>query len=171
VKVSDEQHARLLSACTVLSKARKVFYELHTEGVIAGNDNHIGDIGEYWVVRYYDRLGKDAQLAPKKNSDYDVRLNDGTRVAVRTLTPLAKNGRGLPVKPLDATKWTVLAAVKLDSNLGPEKLAVVTLSELLSQDVFTRNQNRMRRGEIKSYPAFRWWSFLDQHCVELDGLL
>jgi hypothetical protein len=51
-------HVYFLKALGQLAAARESFAKLAQGGLILGNDNHIGDIGEYWVRRYYSQLGR-----------------------------------------------------------------------------------------------------------------
>jgi hypothetical protein len=64
------EHNEILKGFRHLKKAREVFekFEKHKPKLFSGNDNHIGDIGEYWALRYYNLSGIKATLAPKKNS-------------------------------------------------------------------------------------------------------
>ena len=61
-------------AIGALSQARKLFAKAKQEGLILGNDNHIGDVGEYWVMKHYRNAGQFKEYAPKKNSPYDIEL-------------------------------------------------------------------------------------------------
>lgn len=52
--MAHKLHAEFLDALEDLARARTVFDRLDEDGLILGSDNHIGDIGEYWVRRYYE---------------------------------------------------------------------------------------------------------------------
>lgn len=53
-------------AIRAFSEARVLFKKAKKEGLILGNDNHIGDIGEYWVMKYLKSKGQFKEYAPKK---------------------------------------------------------------------------------------------------------
>jgi len=51
-------HADFIQALAQLAGARESFAKLAKAKLILGNDNHIGEIGEYWVRRYYELRGQ-----------------------------------------------------------------------------------------------------------------
>lgn len=154
---------RIQVAMAALAEARDAFEEAVAAGLILGNDNHIGDIGEYWVRTYYEAVGRFKSYAAAKNAPYDMELIDGTRVSVKTLTAWSKGGMGTQVKPLCGMHWQILAAVLLDRDLQPAKIALVPLGELNGKDIFKVNAtNRSDRG-TRTYPRFQWWSWLDEY--------
>jgi len=155
--------ARMQAAMAALATARGAFEVAAEAGLVLGNDNHIGDIGEYWVRRYYETLGLFSSYASVKNAPYDIELIDGTRISVKTLTAWSKRGLGTQVKPLCGTHWQVLAAVLLDRDLQPAKIALVPLTDLNSKAPFVANlTNRTNRG-TKTYPRFEWWPWLENY--------
>jgi len=145
-----------------LARARSEFLRAVSEGLVLGNDNHIGDIGEYWARMHFEQTGQFDAYHSEKNGSYDIRLKDGRRVSVKTVTAWSKHGKGTQVRPLCGTNWTVLAAVKLDHDLFPERIAVVPLTDLVLRDPFPSNQVRRSNGS-KTFPVFRWWAWLDEY--------
>jgi hypothetical protein len=160
-------HIDFINALTQLAGARESFGKLAEAKLILGNDNHIGDIGEYWVRRYYELRGQFKSYGTGKNCPYDLKLNDGTGVSVKTLTAWSVTGYGTPIRPLDGKHWKMLAAVFLEKNLLPEKLAIVPLTKLVEQPVFIKNAARRSNATdpTTSYPRFEWWPWLDQYKV------
>src|SRR5258708_4316648 len=162
-------HADFIQALAQLAGARESFAKLAKAKLILGNDNHIGDIGEYWVRRYYELRGQFKCYGTGKNCAYDIQLNDATGVSVKTLTAWSETGYGTPVRALDGQHWQVLAAVFLGRSLLPKKLAIVPLSQLVEQPVFVRNAGRRSHSTdpTSSYPRFEWWPWLDRYQVTL----
>jgi len=156
---------RIAAAMAALSAARGAFTDAAEAGLILGNDNHVGDIGEYWVRTYFETRGEFGGYSKAKNDSYDLELTDGTRVSVKTLTSWSKRGRGTQVKPLCGRNWQLLAAVFLDDRLHPQKIAVVPLGELVQRKVFALNAANRAERRTRSYPAFQWWAWLDEHLV------
>jgi len=159
-------HAEFLYALKHLASAREVFRTLADTGLILGNDNHIGDIGEYWIRRYYELCGQFKCYAPSKNGPFDLKLKSGACVAVKTLTAWSKSGYGTPVRA-DSGHWTIFAAVYLDKDLFPEKLAIVPRHRLVKHEVFVENAARRShdKNPTKAHPRFRWWPWLDDYGV------
>ena len=143
------------------------FARLALEGLILGNDNHIGDIGEYWARRYYEELKTFECYGTGKNAPFDLRLKDGTTVSVKTITAWSKTGYGTPVRPLDGKHWRILAAVYLAENLFPKKIAIVPIEDLLQRPVFVDNAARRSHATMatKSFPRFEWWPWLEDYEV------
>jgi len=159
---ADPVIQRAMDALTV---ARKAFIAAANQGLILGNDNHIGDIGEYWVRQYLARRGLFRGYAPSRNSLYDLEDSDGVRYSVKTMTEWSQAGYGTPVKPLDGIHWQVLAAVYLDRRLHPARIALVPIERLCAKEPFTANSAKRATGAIKSYPRFQWWSWLEDFVV------
>lgn len=136
-----------------------------SKGLILGNDNYIGDIGEYWVHKHFKSKSKFKEYAPKKNSPYDIELKDGTRVSVKTITAWSVRGYGTQVKPLCGSDWGLLAAVFLNKEFFAEKIALVPLGKLVMHEQFLSNINSRTNGGISVYPRFQWWDWLDQYTV------
>lgn len=160
-------HDRFVEAIQKLALVRQSFTALAKDGLILGNDNHIGDIGEYWVRRYYEGLGKFKCFGTDKNAPFDIQLRDETKVSVKTLTAWCKTGYGTQVRPLDGKNWTLLAAVYLSEDLFPERIAIVPLTDLLRQSVFVGNAQRRAHPEkdkaTSAYPRFQWWHWLEAY--------
>ena len=167
-----ENHKLFLKAIESFSKTRDLFQQLVEAKEIIGNDNHIGDIGEYWIKRYYENIGESIELPENKNELYDLIIpSKELRISVKTKTPWSKRGRGTQVKPLKEEEeypWNVLAAVDLGENLFPQKIAVISLSELLKQKEFKENKHRREHEGTTAYPAFQWWNWLDKYLVEFE---
>lgn len=158
---------RMAAAISALSNARAAFHDAAEAGLILGNDNHIGDIGEYWVKTYLETRGRFKSYSQAKNDNYDLELTDGTRVSVKTLTAWSKRGKGTQIKPLCGTNWQLLAAVLLDKHLYPEKIAFVPLADLMQREVFMTNAANRAGRKTRTYPAFQWWPWLNEHLVYL----
>ena len=160
-------HNDFIQAIAQLAVARRSFSKLADGKLILGNDNHIGDIGEYWVRRYYEILGQFKCYGTGKNCAFDLKLDDGVGVSVKTLTAWSKSGYGTPVRTLDGKHWQVLAAVFLGEDLQPLKLAIVPLADLIKEPVFVDNLARRTHptDPTKSYPRFEWWTWLDRYKV------
>ena len=162
-------HADFLKALRALAQARAAFKRLAEVGLILGNDNHIGDIGEYWVRRYYESKSQFKGYHKDKNGPFDIELVNGECVSVKTTTAWSDSGYGSSVRA-DGKHWTILAAVKLDKHLYPEKIAVVRLGQLVKTRVFVENaaKRRRRQNPTKSYPRFTWWPWLDRYLVSFE---
>lgn len=154
---------RMQEAMAALATARGAFEVAAEAELILGNDNHIGDIGEYWVRTYFEALGQFKRYAPVKNAPYDIELLDGTCVSVKTLTAWSKRGLGTQVKPVCGRHWQVLAAVLLDHDLRPAKIALVPLAELNARSVFVTNATNRQDRATKTFPRFQWWPWLDEY--------
>lgn len=154
---------RMHEALAALATARSAFEVAAEAGLILGNDNHIGDVGEYWVRTYFESLGQFKRYAPVKNAPYDIELIDGTCVSVKTLTAWSKRGLGTQIKPVCGTHWQLLAAVLLDRGLRPAKIALVPLSELNARSVFLTNATNRQDRSTKTFPRFQWWPWLNEY--------
>lgn len=159
-------HTDVVNAIAHLARARKAFKGLVENKLVLGNDNHIGDVGEYWVRRYYELKGQFKSYGPGKNAPFDIRLKNGKCVSVKTTSEWNERGYGSPVCA-DGKEWAILAAVLLDKNLYPEKLAIVPLHSLIQQKVFSTNAARRTRADkpTSTHPRFAWWAWLDDHLV------
>lgn len=146
----------------LFAQAREEFGRAIAEGLILGNDNHVGDIGEYWARRHFEQQGIFGEYHSQKNGPYDMRLTDGRLVSVKTITAWSERGKGTQVKPLCGTRWNVLAAVRLGRDLQPDRIAVVPLAELLRRDPFPDNELRRTTQNTKTYPVFAWWEWLEE---------
>lgn len=155
----------MLEAMESLAKARGSFKESVKQGLILGNDNHIGDIGEYWVRNYFLHQGKFKEYAPKKNAPYDIELIDGCKISVKTITEWSDTGYGTQIKPLCGTKWQVLAAVFLDKKLFASKISLVPVAKLVNFEPFVTNKGNREENGTKAYPRFQWWDWLDEFIV------
>jgi hypothetical protein len=160
-----EADESIIKAINALAVARDAFQEAVRKGLILGNDNHIGDIGEYWVRRHFESKSNFNEYAPKKNSPYDIELIDGTKVSVKTITAWSERGYGTQVKPLCGNDWGLLAAVFLNEKLFAEKIALVPLDKLITHEQFVANEKRRSAEETAAYPRFQWWDWLDQYTV------
>jgi hypothetical protein len=90
-------HEAYVQAIGQLAAVGRSFAQLASDGLILGNDNHIGDIGEYWVRRYYEGLGEFKRYGAGKNSPFDIQLTDDKQISVKTLTAWSELGYGTPV--------------------------------------------------------------------------
>lgn len=156
---------KILKAIRALAIARETFQDAVKDKLILGNDNHIGDIGEYWVRRYFETTSQFKEYAPKKNSPYDIELSDGIRVSVKTITAWSATGYGTQIKPLCGSDWQLLAAVFLNKELFAEKIALVPLVKLLSHEPFVSNAVGRSSGATAAYPRFQWWEWLKDYNV------
>lgn len=154
-------HPTMQRAMELLAAARTEFVRAVGEGLILGNDNHIGDIGEYWARRHFEQTGQFAEYHVHKNGEYDMKLTDGRLVSVKTVSAWSVRGKGTQVRPLCGTQWNVLAAVRLGHDLQPDRIAVVPLAELLRREPFTKNEQRRATQNTKTYPVFQWWDWLE----------
>jgi hypothetical protein len=152
-------HADFLKALKDLANARETFKRLAKAKLILGNDNHIGDVGEYWVRRYYELHGQFECYHHNKNGPFDIELNTGKCVSVKTTSEWSESGYGSAVRA-DGEHWSILAAVLLDKDLYPERLAIVRLQQLVKKEVFVENaaKRSRRKKPTKSYPRFTWCS-------------
>ncbi len=140
------EHQEILSAFQQFKEVREVFAKYEGKW-FSGNDNHIGDIGEYWAMRYFE--DRNPKIAPSRTSNYDIELGDGTRLSVKTMSEWNKRGQGGPVKGIDSAFWNYLVAVKLDNDLNVEKFCIVP-------------HEQVKKRGIKERKPFRWWSWLDE---------
>ena len=152
MKVMFEQE-EILKGFKYFVEARKVFAKYEGKW-FSGNDNHVGDVGEYWAMRYFEN--REPKLAPKRTSSYDIQLNDGTLLSIKTMSRWNRSGRGGPVKGIDEKFWDYLIAIKLDDNLEVERFCIVPHKEV--------------RKRIKDKSPFKWWFWLDEFEVEFKSL-
>ena len=145
--------------------AREAFQKASEHGLILGNDNHIGDIGEYWVRKYFEKQDLFKEYGKEKTSPYDIELTNGDKVSVKTINEWSKNGFGTQIKPLCGKNWQFLAVVFLNKDLIPEKLSLIPLKDLLTKKQFIVNINNREKNNTKAYPRVQWWDWLDDHIV------
>ena len=148
------EHEEILKGFKDFVEARKVFAKYKGKW-FSGNDNHVGDIGEYWAMRYFLFLNKWPKLAPKRTSPYDIELDNGKRLSVKTMSEWNKSGLGSPMKGIDEKLWDYLVAIKLDGNLHIKMFCIVSHKEV--------------RERIKSGSPFRWWDWLGEFEVEFKA--
>jgi hypothetical protein len=147
---------------------RQLFQTGKNRGLFLGNDNLIGDIGEYYVMDYYKNLGLSPELAPKKNSRYDISIpSKNIKVSVKTITDWSEHKKGTQVKPLDKKNnpWNVLAVVQLDSSLMVRMLSIIPLVELLKKPEFLANISNRKKKDTKTFPRVQDWEWLNEYQV------
>lgn len=74
MKIKLQPDPRIETAIFALSAAREAFEIAAAAGLILGNDNHIGDVGEYWVKSYFESQKMFKRFAFAKNYNYDLEL-------------------------------------------------------------------------------------------------
>ena len=158
----------LTAAVRKYAEVRDIFARLQELGIVSGNDNRIGDIGEYYVLRHLQRSGHHVELAPKKNSLFDLIIDGRERVSVKTTTDWSSRGRGAQIKTsTDERNWDVLYAIQLDRTLRPVKLASIDYTTLTAKPEFMQSaQNRVHGS--RSHPQFRWWPWLDDYLIDIE---
>ena len=145
------EHDEILRGFEYFKEARKVFAKYEGQW-FSGNDNHVGDVGEYWAMRYFLSLNEGPTLAPKRTSPYDIKLKNGKLVSVKTMSKWNRSGYGGPVKGIDDKSWDYLVTIKLDDDLGVEGFCIVPWKEV---------------GErVKEKSPFKWWDWLDEFRVD-----
>ncbi len=170
-KFPESNEELFRQALKSLVQSRLLFDECAKRGIVLGNDNHIGDIGEYWVKRWYESQEIQAVLAAVKTSAYDILLsNTNDRVSVKTITEWSRHGKGTQIKPLleKGNPWNILAVVILSPDLLPSQLSIIPLAELLSMPEFVENKTKRSEKGTKTYPRVsRDWKWLDRYRKEL----
>lgn len=170
---SDDKLFRL--AIESLAQSRQLFEECAKRGLILGNDNHIGDIGEYWVLKWYRLQGHQADLAKDKTSDFDISVLDTKDlISVKTITAWSAHGKGTQIKPLNenGNPWNVLAVVILSTDLTPSQISIISLHDLLKTPEFIENGIKRREKGTKTYPCVsRDWKWLEAYSVDLSKLV
>ncbi len=149
------EHDEISRGFEYFKKAREIFakYSSKDRGQwFSGNDNHVGDIGEYWAKRYFLSLSKEPELAPKRTSSYDIELKNGKRIAIKTMSTWNKSKYGSRVKGIDEENWDYLVAVKLNVDFNVEKFCTVPRKEV---------QKRIKDGT-----RFKWWDWLDEFKID-----
>jgi hypothetical protein len=141
------EHEEIQDAFRHFKEARKVFAKYKNKW-FSGNDNHVGDVGEYWAMRYFEK--KHPELAPKRTSPYDIQLEDGTRFSIKTMSKWNESGQGGPIKGINEKHWDYLIAIKLDEDLAVEEFCIVPRKELVKMGVSDRS-------------PFKWWSWLEDY--------
>src|SRR5258707_3573831 len=164
------QHSYFIAALSQLAEVRRSFADLAASKLVLGNDNHIGDIGEYWARRYFEQIGQFKAYCDSKVHPFDIALLNGLHVAVKAITAWSKNGYGTQIKPLDGKHWQVLFAIRLNENLFPDRISVVPLTQLLKKPVFLENKKRREdpKTPTRAYPRFEWWPWLDEYKVSFS---
>lgn len=158
----------ILKAIASLAAARAHFVDAVGKGLILGNDNHIGDIGEYWVRLFFENRGEFKGYPENKNAPYDIELNDGTKISVKTITEWSESGYGTQIKPLCGSNWQLLAAVYLGKDLKAKKISLVPVQALLEREPFLSNKISRENNGVKAYPRFQWWTWLDDYVAYLS---
>ena len=148
------EYEEILECFKHFAEARKVF-DRYKGKWFSGNDNHVGDIGEYWAKRYFLFLNKGPELAPERTSPYDIKLENGMRLSIKTMSEWNKREQGGPIKGIDEKLWDYLVAIKLDGNLHVKKFCIVPHKEV--------------RERIKSKSPFKWWDWLGKFEVEFKA--
>jgi hypothetical protein len=170
--LSDDE---LFTAAIVsLARSRQLFEECVKRGLVLGNDNHIGDIGEYWVKKWCKSQGQRAELASVKTSAYDILLPDsGNRVSVKTITEWSRHGKGTQIKPLleKGNPWNILAVVILSPALVPSELSIISLEALLGMPEFIENKKKRHDKGTRTYPRVsRDWKWLSSSQVDISKI-
>jgi hypothetical protein len=145
-----------------LSCSRNLFSELHRLGLCSGNDNHIGDIGEFYVYKYFMKNNGSPKFSPKRNSLYDIE-NDGRKISVKTMTNWSKTGKSSKINLMDKN-WDDLFVVKLNDDLLPLKIASIHYDELILFPPIAKKLSNSNNGQIKRI-QFKWWDILDNKVV------
>ncbi len=140
-----DEHSEILEGFRRFVEVRKIFAKYEGKW-FSGNDNHVGDIGEYWTMRYFK--DKEPTLAPKRTSPYDIQLKDGSRLAIKTMSKWNKSGRGSPVKGIDEKLWDYLIAIRLDDNMKVETFCIVPHKEI--------------QKRVRDRSPFKWYSWLEE---------
>jgi len=160
-----------MTAVKHITAAKKIFEDLEVKGIICGNDNHIGDIGEFYVALYFQLKGNLVCLPEgigKKTFPYDLEIIDeNIKISVKTMTMWSKNKKGSQVKINDKAAWTHLAAIMLNNQLIPVSLAIVPYKVLKTQNVFITNEINRRDKKTKSFPVFQMWPWLKDYEVNI----
>ena len=146
------EHEEILNAFKRFAEVREVFAKYEGKW-FSGNDNHVGDIGEYWAMRYFD--GKEPKLAPSRVSPYDIQLNDGKKYSIKTMSQWNRRGQGGPVKGINDDNWDYLIAVKLNDKLAVEKFCIIPHSEIAKR--------------VSDGSPFKWWDWLEGFKVPFPG--
>jgi hypothetical protein len=113
-------------------------------------------------------LGLSPELAPKKNSRYDISIpSKNIKVSVKTITDWSEHKKGTQVKPLDKKNnpWNVLAVVQLDSSLMVRMLSIIPLVELLKKPEFLANISNRKKKDTKTFPRVQDWEWLNEYQV------
>ena len=141
-----------------------MFQELKKHNQVSGNDNHIGDIGEYYVMKLLKIDDKNAHLAPKKNSRYDIIMSNGKKISVKTITTWSVSGKGAKLN-IDKKEWDYLYAVYLNEDLKPEKIAKISYEDIIQKPEFIKNKEKREKEGTITHPRFTWWSWLDEYII------
>lgn len=170
----DSNDELFMEAIKSLARSRLLFEECAKRGIVLGNDNHIGDIGEYWVKKWYESQGQRAELASVKTSAYDILLPDSDdRVSVKTITEWSHHGKGTQIKPLleKGNPWNILAVVILSPDLVPSQLSLISLDNLLKMPEFVENKKKRHDKGTKTYPRVsRDWKWLSSSQVDISKI-
>ncbi|APH40016.1 Uncharacterized protein A9P81_0023 [Leptospira interrogans serovar Copenhageni/Icterohaemorrhagiae] len=152
-----------ISAVRNLYKARAGFAELANLKIISGNDNHIGDVGEYYILWYLKSVGEDVIISGKRNSLYDLENNSTKeKISVKTITTWSKNGKRAQINT-DSPDWNLLYCLYLGKDLIPDKVAKIDYFEFSEQKVIKENKERRILTNSKSFPQFQWWEWLENY--------
>ena len=139
------------SATSSLIWVRSAFEHLAAKGIISGNDNHIGDIGEYYAMAHFRDSGKPISLSGTKVSRYDFVAAD-QKISVKTLTPWSKTGKGTRLK--FNGEWDYLFLVKLNAQLFPDRMASIHVDAL---------KTRLGYKPGQTPPQVMWWPWLNDY--------
>jgi len=162
---SNQNERVFKTAIKQYAETRKLFKQLKEAGLVIGNDNHIGDIGEYYIYRHLLKSDINTKLAPKKNSLHDIEISNNEKISVKTITTWSKRGKGTQIKIDNDRNWDYLFAVYLDDNLKPVKIAKKSFDELILKKEFVENKRRRDFEGAKTHPRFQWWPWLEDYLL------
>jgi hypothetical protein len=169
-RMDEEARKAFIRTIDDFRMARAGFRQAVEDKLILGNDNHVGDIGEFWVRDHFEAQGWEVSLPATKTSPHDLELRKGTetrKVSVKTMTLWSQQGIGTQVIPDGAND--LLCCVLLGEDLRPVKMASITFEDLKTQAVFLENEENRRKKGTAAFPRYglRWWgAFLDNYLVK-----
>ena len=122
-------HAEIQSAIERYLQARHVLLEIGRRypGLIGGNDNIIGRIGEYIALRFLERrLGqRPVRVTGNANPGYDF-VDADTQTQVKVITDENKEGRNVRlVEP-----WNQFVLIELGQHYRPVRIGIISKGQL-----------------------------------------
>jgi hypothetical protein len=128
----SEARAAIVQYASARRRFRAVQERLRAAGLLVGNDNKVGVIGEFWAIQDYRARGYRLQRIPThtNNAGFDfivTKMSESIRVSVKAIT--AENSKGTTTLVHSDGDWDELCVVQLDADLHPVRFGCATKAQ------------------------------------------
>ncbi|MFM9865602.1 MAG: hypothetical protein ACKVRO_18575 [Micropepsaceae bacterium] len=130
----SEARAAIVQYADARRRFRAVQERLKAAGLLVGNDNKVGVIGEFWAIQDYRARGFRLQRVPPhtNNAGFDFvvsKVDVPIKVSVKAIT--AENSRGKTSLVHANGDWDELCIVQMDEILEPVRFGCATKEQFL----------------------------------------